>query len=339
MSTHHPLVSIVTPIYNTAEYLEECIESVLRQTYPHWEYILVDNCSTDSSPLICRKYAALDDRVRYVRTSELLPQARNHNFALSLISPQSRYCKMVLSDDWIFPECLERMVALAESDSSIGVVSSYYLEGTKVRPHGLSYSTTVISGGELCRRQMLSGRYIWGKQTVVMYRADIVRASNRFFDESNLHFDSEVCYRILQHWNFGFVHQLLSFVRVGNPGATTAISAYAPEALDRFTMATRFAAVYFPIDKARALLKDAEGAYLKTLAATLARRPEKALWKHHRAGTVPVGYQLRWSRLAKYILLEALDVLGNPKNTSVAMIRHYIRKFRRTVSAGHHYQS
>ena len=42
-----PLVSVVTPFYNTADYLGECIESVLRQTYENWGYVLVDNCSTD----------------------------------------------------------------------------------------------------------------------------------------------------------------------------------------------------------------------------------------------------------------------------------------------------
>ena len=84
-----PLVSVVTPFYNTAAFLPECIESVLAQTYDNWEYILLDNCSTDGSTEIARKYAADEPRIRYVRNDELLPQVPNYNAALALISSES----------------------------------------------------------------------------------------------------------------------------------------------------------------------------------------------------------------------------------------------------------
>ena len=58
------LVSVVTPFYNTAAYLEECIESVLAQTYRDFEYLLVNNKSTDGSREIAARYAAKDPRLR-----------------------------------------------------------------------------------------------------------------------------------------------------------------------------------------------------------------------------------------------------------------------------------
>src|SRR5207253_3419947 len=57
-----PLVSVVTPFYNTAKYLAQCIEGVLTQSYPEFEYILLDNCSTDGSREIAQIYARQDPR-------------------------------------------------------------------------------------------------------------------------------------------------------------------------------------------------------------------------------------------------------------------------------------
>ena len=127
-----PLVSVVTPFYNTQEYLGECIESVLSQSYQKWEYVLVDNCSTDGSSEIAARYASrFSDRIRLIHTESFLSQVQNYNFALSCISPDSKYCKMVQADDWIFPDCLRSMVGLAEAHPKVGIVSAYELEGDR----------------------------------------------------------------------------------------------------------------------------------------------------------------------------------------------------------------
>src|SRR5262249_46303995 len=97
-----PMVSIVTPVYNGASYLAECIESVLAQTYQNWDYTIVNNCSTDRSMEIARHYAALDDRIRVCENDQFLDVIANHNAALRKISPQSKYCKLIFADDWIF---------------------------------------------------------------------------------------------------------------------------------------------------------------------------------------------------------------------------------------------
>ena len=68
ISLNLPFVTILTPVYNGEKYLAECIESVLAQTYRNWEYIIVNNCSTDRSLEISERYAQNDPRIK-VRTN------------------------------------------------------------------------------------------------------------------------------------------------------------------------------------------------------------------------------------------------------------------------------
>jgi glycosyltransferase involved in cell wall biosynthesis len=102
-TTSEPLVSVVTPAYNEEEYIAECIESVLAQTYQNWDYTVVNNCSKDKTLEIARRYAAKDPRIRVHDNEQFLEMIPNHNVAIRQISPASKYCKVVLADDRIFP--------------------------------------------------------------------------------------------------------------------------------------------------------------------------------------------------------------------------------------------
>ena len=84
-------VSVVTPFYNTAPYLAECIDSVLAQNHSDFEYLLCDNHSDDGSTDIAARYAALDRRIRIVRPPAFLGQVPNYNFALRQIAPDTRH--------------------------------------------------------------------------------------------------------------------------------------------------------------------------------------------------------------------------------------------------------
>src|SRR5262249_39794339 len=123
-----PLVSVITPVYNGAEHLAACIESVLAQTYVHWDYTIVNNCSADGSFAIAKKYAARDSRIRLVNNDRYLRIIENHNHAIRQISPDAKYCKFVFADDWLFPKCLEEMVRVAEAQASVGLVGGFAMD-------------------------------------------------------------------------------------------------------------------------------------------------------------------------------------------------------------------
>src|SRR5712692_3563114 len=194
-----PLVGVVTPVYNGDKYLAECIESVLAQTYQNWEYIIINNCSTDRSLEIAQSYAGEDARIRIRNNQEFVGREANENIAFRQISPESKYCKMVHADDWLFPECIAQMVAVAESNPTVGIVGAYGLNDTWVSWDGLPYPSTVVSGREICRRTLLGGFYVFGTPTSLLIRSDLIRSREALYNESNIHADKEACFDLLQN--------------------------------------------------------------------------------------------------------------------------------------------
>ncbi len=212
-----PFVSVLTPVYNGQKYLEKCIQSVLEQTYQSWEYVLINNKSTDNSLQIMEKYAALDDRIRIHNNEEFLSVVDNHNHAFYQMSPESKYCKVVHTDDWLFPDCITKMVEVAEQHPSVGIVSSYRLDGsessTKVGLDGLGYPSTFNSGKEIARKYLLRGTSYFGSPSSLLMRCDLIRSRDKVYEDSHLATDTAACLDLLQESDFGFVHQVLTFTR------------------------------------------------------------------------------------------------------------------------------
>jgi len=114
-------VSIGLPVFNGEQYLEQAIQSLLAQTYVHFELVICDNASTDGTERICRSYVESDDRIRYHRNPENLGAARNFNLTFELSSGE--YFRWASHDDLCAPEHLERCVTVL--DSFPGVVLCY----------------------------------------------------------------------------------------------------------------------------------------------------------------------------------------------------------------------
>lgn len=328
--TSAPLVSIVTPFYNTREFLAECIESVLRQSYSNWEYILVDNQSTDGSSEIAANYAfRLSRKVRLVRTEQFLSQVQNYNFALSCIASSSEYCKIVQADDWIFRDCIARMVEQAEWDRSIGIVSSYRLKGNAVVGCGLPYTTSVISGADICRQQLKSSLFTFGTPTTVLYRAEIVRGAAPFYDEKALHEDTEACYRILRTWNYGFIHQVLSFSRIDNDSIMTRARDYHPEYLDRFLQLHKFGPEYLERAEFMAEVSNWKNQYYRFLAKRWLSRPGRPFWDYQKKGLATEGLKFEPATLFKAVVAELFGILANPGTAAQALNRRLTSAARR----------
>jgi glycosyltransferase involved in cell wall biosynthesis len=325
---NQPLVSIVTPVYNGEAYLDECIESVLSQTWQNWEYIILNNDSRDRTLEIAERYQRRDSRIRVHSNDTLLPIIANHNKAFGLISAESRYCKVVSADDWLFPECLERMVGLAEENPSVGIVGAYQLSGGDgiwyVRNSGLPYSRTVVSGREVCRAHMLGMLKVLGNPTSVMYRADLVRSTDRFFPNPTAEADTSACLKHLRFADFGFVHQVLSHERIHNVRVTTAsleTNAYLSAAISD---CQAYGEWYLTKQEREARIGELLDQYYTYLSASAFKLKGRQFWNYHIGRLDELGFRLDRRKLSVSVASKLLDLLLNPKST-VQMILRRIR--------------
>ena len=315
-----PLVSVVTPMYNGAQYLQECIESVLAQTYQNWDYTIVDNCSLDNSVEIANRYAEKDSRIRIRTNQQFLRAIPNHNCALRQISAASKYCKMVFADDWIFPDCLERMVSVAEDHPSVGIVGAYVLQGTEVICTGLPYPTRVVGGREICRLHLLNKLYVFGSANAVLYRSDLVRKTDTFFDEGNIHADTEACFAVLKNSDFGFVPQVLTFSRV-RPGSLSRISSDMQTSLaGMLQILVKHGADYLTREELQDHLDSHVAYYYRFLGKSLLLNRGRTI-DYHRRKLIEAGVGFSWGRIAKGTLAALWDFALNPKDAIEKLLK------------------
>ncbi|GFI51561.1 putative glycosyltransferase EpsJ [Lachnospiraceae bacterium] len=119
----HPLLSVIVPIYNVEDYLNECIESIIKQTYKDLEIILVDDGSTDKSGIICDEYVKKDGRICVIhKTNKGLLEAR----LTGVEKAKGKYITFVDSDDWIVENMYEDLLRTLETSNAEIVICGIY---------------------------------------------------------------------------------------------------------------------------------------------------------------------------------------------------------------------
>jgi glycosyltransferase involved in cell wall biosynthesis len=311
-----PFVSVVTPVYNDEPYLEECIKSVLAQSHRDFEYIICNNHSKDRSGEIAGDYAARDSRIRVVSPPEFSPQARNFNFALSQIDARAKYCKMLLSDDWMYPQCLQQMIEVAESNPRIVLVSAYRLIGDKPDCFGVPVERSSFLGNEACRWQLLGTAYPFGSQSTVMYEANAIRKrAPAFFPENRFFMDVDIAIRLLADGDFGFVHQVLSFSRDQPDSITEGARHFNYWPLLQYIMVEQYGRNFLSATEFRTRYKEVSAELYRGMGAQwlrdkVRRKKNIKFWDFQRQHLGDIGVKIHPALLPKGVVTAGLELLG-----------------------------
>jgi teichuronic acid biosynthesis glycosyltransferase TuaG len=166
-NNENPLVSIITPVYNAEKFIIETIRSVQNQTYPHWEMILVDDCSSDNSINMIEEEAEKDSRIKLYQLSTNSGAAIARNTAIEM--SQGKYIAFLDSDDLWLPHKLETQVKFMEEQDLAFTYASYRLmkENGELTPKVIKVPSQINYEGLLkntiigCLTVMINKEKVW----------------------------------------------------------------------------------------------------------------------------------------------------------------------------------
>ena len=209
-SDSYIFVSVVMPNYNNAMYIAEAIESVLAQTYTHFECIILDDASTDESLDVIKRQATRDARIRVLQndTNQGIPKTRNCLFRE--VSPKARYIAIIDSDDVMELNRLEEQVTFLEEHKSYAGVGSHTTlideKGNVVGTH--RYPT---DNREIKKTLLHMNPFA---QSAMMLRAGAVRKTGWYDETLTRAQDYDYWIRMIQSYDMGNIDTPLTRFRI-----------------------------------------------------------------------------------------------------------------------------
>lgn len=187
LKSEKPLFSIVVPIYNVEKYLEDCVNSILNQTFTDYELILVDDGSTDSSPDICNMYGKCDDRIKVIhKKNGGLVSARKAGIEIA----NGRYVVSVDGDDWLeFNHLLELSKIIEKYMPDIVCFSLNVVEDGNRLKHRSQFRTGLYNKNDIVKEiypqliQTARGLYFSPSLCTKIIKMDIYRSVQLCVDD------------------------------------------------------------------------------------------------------------------------------------------------------------
>ena len=195
------MISVIVPVYNVEPYLNQCVSSIVNQTYKDLEIILVNDGSTDNSGKICEQWGKKDTRITVVNQSNGgLSCARNTGIQLA----QGEYISFIDSDDFIKPtyfEYLYRLLKSVNADISVCQVDNINDDGTSRKNTKITILKPLLVGSNECMSQFLSDTAIDTTAWRKLYRKELFDKNGIKYPVGKYHEDVYTTYKLIANAN------------------------------------------------------------------------------------------------------------------------------------------
>lgn len=210
-------ISIITPVYNGEKYLQAAIDSVLAQTYPNWELIVIDDGSTDSTPEILDRYS--DSRIRKVR-QENRGEAVARNTGLDLA--RGSYIAFLDADDVYLPNALADLAGFLDQHPEFDVAYSngYICDESLNRLMELSEIRPGFFSGNILEKVVLYSGVVTVPVCTITRRDAIQKTSSRFDKDLVIGPDWDFWIQLARHVPFGYLDKITCCYRIHSANIT-----------------------------------------------------------------------------------------------------------------------
>lgn len=207
-----PKISIIVPVYNAQDYLDECVNSLLKQTYQNIEVILVDDESTDNSPKMCDEWGKKDERIKAFHVKNKGAGAAR-NFGLEKITGE--FVLFLDSDDWLRADALEILYDSAQTKQSDVVYFDLFYYDQSKDSYTRTYENEWYIGDAFFMRNKLN-RCMMPSMCTSMYRVSKWKEVNARFPECHYEDNGIYPYILLKMPNYSIVPQGLYYYRINS---------------------------------------------------------------------------------------------------------------------------
>jgi glycosyltransferase involved in cell wall biosynthesis len=229
------LISICIPVYNGEKHLNECLNSIINQTYRNLEILIVDDCSSDTTIDICKIFQGNDKRIKIICNEKNIGLVNNWNKCIELSNGE--WIKFVFQDDYLLPDCIEKLFSVTEDSTELVVCKrSFLLEKnadektinyyenevvtlkklgvpdiiTRVLPEQIS----VMAVNNICLNFI-------GEPTSILFRKSVTEKIGLFNVQLTQICDLEFCLRIGTNYGLTYHPEALTMFRIHSSSTTS----------------------------------------------------------------------------------------------------------------------